>query len=404
MLVFAHNAEARLAETLGEMREQRASWTVVLFHLSQLMKQYKNDYQINIAVNLVKDLLREDDGAIYLFVDGNLAVLCNNLHPALLNKLIFQLRYLYMDDPLAYTPDGAENPAFCTVYPLAERWVECMRDATRFMTRAARSQQVQQERAAQAIPPGGGYFGVEQLAAIEHGLQQADIMQALHRQPVCAITADGSFRRVFDELYISVAQMREMLHPEVDLLSNRWLFKYVTYSLDQRVLGRLQTNFAEYLVSPVSLNMNVETLLSEHFRAFDEVLTPTLKVAIVLEIPVVDAFADMAAFMYARDTVQKQGYRVCIDGLSTQSFIHVDRIRLGADLMKLQWNADSKEDLTSEANRTLSAAIRLCGNSRVILCRCDTKEAVEYGQSLGISLFQGRYLDTLIHPQPTGKN
>lgn len=36
------------------------------------------------------------------------------------------------------------------------------------------------------------------------------------------------------------------------------------------------------------------------------------------------------------------------------------------------------------------------GAGTVILCRCDTKESIEWGQKSGIRLFQGRIVETLI--------
>ena len=32
----------------------------------------------------------------------------------------------------------------------------------------------------------------------------------------------------------------------------------------------------------------------------------------------------------------------------------------------------------------------------MILCRCDNREAVDFGHSVGIDLFQGRYVENLI--------
>jgi hypothetical protein len=89
---------------------------------------------------------------------------------------------------------------------------------------------------------------------------------------------------------------------------------------------------------------------------------------------------------------------VCLDGLTTESFLDIDRNKLGLDLIKVQWNADVKSDLNSKENTALADAVRSCGNNRVILCRCDNQQAVQYGQALGISLFQGRFVDSLINP------
>ncbi len=112
----------------------------------------------------------------------------------------------------------------------------------------------------------------------------------------------------------------------------------------------------------------------------------------------------MEGFQVARKEVQKKGYRVCLDGLTTESFVQVNREKLGVDLLKLQWNADITSDLQSFENRELAAAVRSCGNNRVILCRCDNASAIEYGQALGISLFQGRHIDKLVAPNARVEN
>jgi len=32
----------------------------------------------------------------------------------------------------------------------------------------------------------------------------------------------------------------------------------------------------------------------------------------------------------------------------------------------------------------------------MVLCRCDNREAVDFGKSVGITLFQGRFIENLI--------
>ena len=84
--------------------------------------------------------------------------------------------------------------------------------------------------------------------------------------------------------------------------------------------------------------------------------------------------------------------------------VQIDRQRLGFDFVKLSWNASELLDSESDHNKKLEAAIRQCGNNRVILTRCDNQKAVEFGQALGLSLFQGRYLDSIINPKSTIMN
>ncbi len=396
MQIHGRGAEAKLVETLSEIRDSCDDWMAIAFHMNLLQEQYRSDYQLKIAVNLVHDLLTAYEGGIFQFMDGSMVVLCNHMSTTLANKLVFQLRYLCMDDPLAYTEDGRENPGFCTTYRLGLDWQKCLNYATRRMTQVSRTGRGGEDKTEE--PKAKGLFSAARLATVERELSQLDLGPAIRRQPVCAITAAGAVKRVFDELYINIHHLQQLLKVDVDFLSNKWLFKYLTVLLDKRVIAMLKTQSAQYLMQPVSININAETLLSEQFTEFDASLHPAQKVGIVFEVPVLDVFADMTAFAIARDTAQKRGYRVCVDGLTTQSFLHLNRESIKADLIKLQWPADQPSELDRPENQTLKFAIQACGVGRVILCRCDSKAALEYGQALGLSLFQGRHLDGMLNP------
>jgi hypothetical protein len=224
----------------------------------------------------------------------------------------------------------------------------------------------------------------------------------LRRQPVCAAVLGMPIRMVFDEMYINIAALRQMLKVDVDMLSNRWLFKYLTQTLDMRMLDLIRQNTATYLLAPLSLNLNIPTLLSEQFLAFDAVIKPAMKVSIVIELQIADVFADMSAYLTARDVVQKLGYRICLDGVTDLSFPQIDRQRLGFDLIKVQWNAET--EIRSDHTKRVKDAVRNCGTNRVIMTRCDNELAVHYGQSMGLSLFQGRYLDGQVNPKATLQN
>jgi hypothetical protein len=406
------SSEVKLLEALNDIGEP-SGWQAIHFHLSDLLDQYKSEYQIKIAINLIHDLLKSYMGGIFLLSDNSIVVLCYRVEKPILSKLIFQLRYLYMDDPLAYTEEGQENPDFSTLYDLERNWQEFLDLCTRRMAMtarrgpgkaAAKPAAPQEKVAAPEKPEPLTGLSAARLASIERDLRHADLRKVIRRQPVCTAMAGVPVRRVFDELYINIAHLRQMLKSEVDFLSNRWLFKYLTQILDERVIELIRQAPNQYLSQPVSLNLNVETLLSSWFSEFDAGLKPSVKVGVVIEIPVIDVFADMTAFIYARQEVQKLGYRVCLDGLTTRSFTNIDRDKLGVDLIKVQWNADAPADLETKENRELAAAVQRSGTNRVILCRCDNRQAVQYGQALGVSLFQGRHLDSLIDPSSGVEN
>jgi hypothetical protein len=44
----------------------------------------------------------------------------------------------------------------------------------------------------------------------------------------------------------------------------------------------------------------------------------------------------------------------------------------------------------------LKNIVKSGGPDRVIMCRCDNRESVDFGRSMGINLFQGRHIESMI--------
>lgn len=411
MRIVDKEPEARLIELLNLVEENRQGWQVICFAFSRLLEHYRSEYQIKIATNLMNDLLGDQDGAIYICDDATIYVAVRNFQKSHLDKMIFQLRYLFMDDPLSYTPEGDENPEFSMSYDIESQWKDFMDICKRRLVLRVRGGKETAGKPVQGTPakPGASnkamrLFTASSLAEIEKDLRKIELSPTIRRQPVCAAVPNTAIRTVFDEMYININHLRQSMGVEVDILSNRWLFKYLTQILDERMMDAIRRNPGRFLGKPFSLNLNVPTLLSAKFAEFDAAILPGTKVSVVLELQIADVFSDIEAFLVAKESVQKQGYRVCLDGVTELSFPHIDRQRLGFDLIKLIWNADAESDIQSPKNKALSEAIRNCGANRVILTRCDNLQAVEYGQALGLSLFQGRYLDTVVNPKATVMN
>ncbi len=410
MFITTKDAEPKLVELVASIEEEASSWRAIYYRFNRLQEHYRSNYQIKIAVNLINDLLKAHQGGLFVFRDFSLYVVVKDVTKSQLDKVTFQLRYLFADDPLAYDLEGDENPEFCQIYDLSVAYDEFYDTVRRKVVRGVKNIKAKATKGATTATKEEGankkaiLLTPQSLSTIERDLESADLSRVMRRQPVCAAVPNMMVRRVFDEFYINIAHLRQLLNTSADLLSNRWLFKYLTQVLDMRMLYMLRRNASRHIDRPISLNLNVETLLSDEFTKFDEAIKPAMKVSIVIEIQIADVFSDMAAFLVAKETVQKLGYRVCLDGLTNLSFTQIDREKLGFDLAKLQWNADLDVDLNTKENKQLAEAVKQCGPNRIILCRCDTRQAVDYGQALGISLFQGRFLDKIIDPTSKVEN
>lgn len=391
-------SEKQLFDITSRLKEKANSYTAIHFHFSKLMEHYKSEYQTKIAVNIINDLLSDAEGEIVIASDYDIFVVCKGARINTIQKLIFQLRYLYMDDPLAYDEDGLESSKFCRVFDLKNEWPVFFAETRAKFNRLQEDEKVEKIKLdyPQLLTP-------EKLTDVKNALGKVNIAPAVRMQPVC-VSKKAEFKTMYRELYINIPALGEMLSTEIDLTSNLALFKYLTRILDTRVLELIRKNSVTYLRSPLSLNMNVETILSEEFNHFNATLETKEKKKIIFEIQLADVFANIEAFFAARDFLQSNGYRICLDGINALSFQQIDRNSLGFDLAKIHWNADLKSDVKNDVNKGLKAAIDKCGVSRVILCRCDSLNAIYYGQSLGVSIFQGRYIDSVIDPESSVVN
>ena len=252
--------------------------------------------------------------------------------------------------------------------------------------------------------PWGGVRGVragrqpidaEVLDRLENGLAQADLSNHVRWQRVCAIVGDAPPRPVFTEIYVSIPELRETIAPRIDLTVNRWLFQHFTETLDRRVLSYLNREGVRTSKDGFSINLNVQTILSETFLRFEQVLAAGTHGTVVLELRLEDVFADLDAYVFARDYVRQRGYRLCIDALDADTLMLVDRARLGADLVKLFWAQDLPARMSTGEGAALAQRLRAGEGSRTVLARCDSPQAVTLGQDLGITMFQGRHVDDL---------
>ena len=231
------------------------------------------------------------------------------------------------------------------------------------------------------------------LGRVEQSLQRADLSNMMRRQFICALIGKAAPQPLFSELFISIADLRETLMPGVNLNASRWLFQHLTETLDRRVLAMLSKSNDQSITGEISINLNVSTLLSPEFIQFDDSVIASMRGSIVIELQKIDIFHDLNAFMFARDFAKERGYRICIDGLTHETMPFVNRDKLGADMVKLVWLPDLEETVGQKRIRRL---VRDASATRVIMCRCDDEQAVTFGQSVGINMFQGRYIENLI--------
>ena len=274
----------------------------VHIHLSMLRPHNRRSHHLRIAVGHFDALVARHDGQCFQLQNGDIVVVVKDCSVAQIDEVILKLRYLFSEDPLAREDDAEGNsgqPRFCS-------WYELEQDYGRFLALARRMNDLAQSMhvdtgPGDAEPSATAATDVPRepmdparLGKLENAIRVSDITTLMRRQAVCLIAPQQPPRPVFNEIYVSIEELRRKILPEVNLMSSRWLFLHLTEVLDQRLLKHLPELEAEVQLS-TSLNLNVSTLLSEQFLSFDRMLRHYTKKSMVVELQLSDIFGDIAS-------------------------------------------------------------------------------------------------------------
>jgi hypothetical protein len=390
--------EAALLDFVERLRKFTKGRRAVHIRLSKLRPYNRRKHHMRIAASTFDPLVRDYDGALFRLFNNDLVIICNGADVADMDHAVLHLRYLFAEDPFIKN-DEAGNIQFCTWFDLEDDYADLHELALRMVS--ARSQlerdrkesptPVAKKEDAEKMP-----LDPPNLAAIEEAIAQADLSTIIRHQPICAVTRDRKPEPAFNEIFTSIAMLCETLMPGIDIQANPWLFQDLTQHLDRRMISYLAQNGEAAQGQPFSVNLNVSTLLSPEFLDFDEKLNKGTRGGIVIELQLFDVYADLGSFLFARDFLHERGYKFCLDATTHMSLPLIDREELGFDLVKLLWNDDLADQLSGPRGRTLRLAAEKVGPERLILAHCDSEQALEVGESLGITLYQGYLLDDML--------
>lgn len=377
-------------------------------HLSKLGARSRNENLV-FALDMFRALVNQFSGRVFMLRNADVICVLRDNRIAEIKAALRRILMLFHDDPLFHLEQDAETK-FATFHNLNESFPQFAALVETLTREAADKPPVPAAPSApeQLADAGAPLPDLSRYVAIVNTVGTVDLARFMRHQPACLITGDKTVVPVFEEIYTSIPDLEKALGPGTRLTADRWLFQYMTKALDRRALQMLtprndaparDQSMAELrnrlLASGnFSVNLNVASVLSPEFQAFDAAVGDMIRGTVVLEFHKIDVFADLGSFLYVRDFARKRGYRICLDGLSHLSLPFMDRGDLGVDLMKIYWTNDMPDDRIH-----IRKLVEHAGEHRVILCRCDNEQAIDYGRSIGITLFQGKQVDAMMGGQ-----
>jgi EAL domain-containing protein (putative c-di-GMP-specific phosphodiesterase class I) len=197
---------------------------------------------------------------------------------------------------------------------------------------------------------------------------------------------------LYDELYISVDGLREAIGIGDELADDPQFFQLLTRAFDKYMLSTLLPDRSAEKRPPISINVNLQTLLSPDFIKFEHQRPSGWHGQIILEVQFANIWSDLGAFLSVARAVRENGFSCCIDGVTHQALALMNFDRLEADYIKVVWD-DALLALDEASLRDVCRAFRACGSDRAILTRCGRQEAVQFGLAANLRMFQGWYVD-----------
>src|SRR3546814_18696111 len=104
-------------------------------------------------------------------------------------------------------------------------------------------------------------------------------------------------------MYVSIGDLESRVLPDVSMTADPWLFKYLTQTLDKRMMAQV-TRDSQHGDRGFSLNLNVATILSPELQNLDQGIGLRVRCRLVIALQKAANLADNGHNLFARDPLR----------------------------------------------------------------------------------------------------
>ena len=229
-----------------------------------------------------------------------------------------------------------------------------------------------------------------QIDIVKEKLDEISVIDLVKHQKVFHFTNSTDFNVSFEEFFIAVKDLNKRFDKTVDLVANKWLFLYLTQTLDKKTMYSFLFSKIQNMPQKVSLNLNLSTIFLPEFDDFSKLMAEQNQ-KIIAEVQVMDISNNLSLYFEAKTFLHEKGYEVLIDATNIEMLQALETERFEADYIKIFWHA-----LMEEYDNNLGDTRKLIeeiGKEKVILAKCLNEKAFRWGVQNGIRSFQGPYLE-----------
>jgi len=352
-------------------------------HISNLPKGVRTRDNITQAIGLLNELSRRSPTSrVFLLNTLDIVFVSINLDSGLLRQTASNIHKIFGREPVGSNVYTTED--FATLIDIAG-------NDTRLL---AYAETLFASNVAEPDADGKMRGSVQIYLQVMERIGSTDISTILLSQPAYATVAEGKMIPVFREMYVSIKALEDAFCPGASLVKRRTLFTELTEHLDKAVL-KVVSRQPEFGHRSLSLNLNLMTLTSREFAAFDGSMSEDQRSKIVLEFHRNDVVANFALFQRLAPSLTERGYSLCIDALDAHLLAHFDLKGLHCRFAKLFWSQEALASGNALRDLIAQRASRDEG-IEYILARCDNAAAIRLAKHAGFSLLQGKLIDHMV--------
>lgn len=371
-------AEKYLLETLDRVSRSRTPYSALYVNISGLKPKNRHPSFVKVIARLFDDLVGAASGMLFVLSNGDFVILGQEITPQTVENAVQTLRQVLPSDPMFLSRDNGD---FTQLYDFPYDFQVLYQRIENLMEKAR-------------LPDFSNYkYSVEaaQIDGVIEQLNNINIAELIKHQSVIRIEAFNKFKLLFQEFFVAVKDLSRQYDADIDLTANKWLFLYLTQTLDKKTLSSFMFADIKNWPQQIGLNLNLSSIFSDEFANFiQHVLQPEQK--IVAEVQMVDVFNSFHLYFEARELLHRGGHRILIDATSPEMLHMLNIVRLQPDLIKIFWDPMMETDMNNSELRQL---LQEFGADNVILAKCKDEKAIRWGISYGIRNFQGPYIDKL---------
>lgn len=232
---------------------------------------------------------------------------------------------------------------------------------------------------------------IKLLEDVSNELGPRDFARAFVRhQELAEIQPGAKAVAVMREYYASMDLLKRHALRGVEMRGSGNLFNQLTILLDQIVIASFQQADAEG--ARCSINMNVESVFTRGFEAFLDSNGGNLS-NMLFEFRQANILQNFDEFSVACDLIRARGGRIAVDAIFPETVGLVNLNRLHIEMAKVFWRQGA--EITLPKARDDIRALQ-DGGTRFAFVRVDDQGAIDVGHDLGVTLFQGFYVDRLL--------